>query len=72
MKGPCFKNGEDCPNRSAGCHSECEKYLAFRAELDAINEQKAKERPLKDYSMRSIYRNRRCKTQAVKSALAQR
>lgn len=72
MKGPCFENGEDCPRRHVGCHSECEKYLAFRAERDAINAKKAKERPLRDYAMRAIYRNRRCKTQAVKSALAQR
>ena len=26
MKAPC----KDCPERSVTCHSECEKYLAFK------------------------------------------
>lgn len=32
QKPPC---GKDCPDRVAGCHGKCEKYLAFRAEIDA-------------------------------------
>lgn len=29
---PC---GSYCPNRHPGCHGRCEKYLAYRAEIDA-------------------------------------
>ncbi len=29
---PC---GKECPERDAGCHARCEKYAAYRAELDA-------------------------------------
>lgn len=31
---PCKK---DCPNRNQYCHSLCEAYLKFRAELDEEN-----------------------------------
>jgi hypothetical protein len=27
---PCL----DCPDREVGCHSKCEKYIKFRADLD--------------------------------------
>ena len=27
----------DCPDRHGGCHGSCEKYKAYRAELDAKN-----------------------------------
>ena len=33
-KAPC----KDCPDRHQGCHSECEKYIAFRKERDELNE----------------------------------
>lgn len=33
MKQPC----KDCPDRALHCHSACEKYAAFRAEVDAAN-----------------------------------
>jgi hypothetical protein len=39
-KAPC----KDCPNRHQGCHSECDKYIAFRKERDELNELKHKEK----------------------------
>ena len=32
---PCCK---DCPDRHEKCHMECEKYAAFRKELEATKE----------------------------------
>lgn len=31
MTAPCHH----CPDRAPGCHSVCEKYRAYRAEMDA-------------------------------------
>lgn len=31
---------KDCTDRQIGCHSTCERYKAFREQLDKINEQK--------------------------------
>lgn len=31
-KSPCLK----CPDRYVGCHSKCERYIAFRTEQDRI------------------------------------
>jgi hypothetical protein len=31
MKPPC---GINCPDRRPGCHAECEKYQAYREEID--------------------------------------
>lgn len=39
---PCYK----CEERHAGCHSECELYLAFRKKRDEYNEKVSKEREL--------------------------
>lgn len=39
MKAPC----KDCLDRHQGCHSECEKYIAFRKERDELNELKHQE-----------------------------
>ena len=33
IKAPC----KDCPDRKQGCHSTCEKYIAFRKERDELN-----------------------------------
>ena len=32
IKSPC----KNCSDRDVGCHAKCEKYLAYRTELDAI------------------------------------
>lgn len=39
MNAPC----KDCPERHENCHKSCEKYKAFRAWIDQINQNKAKE-----------------------------
>lgn len=36
LNAPCL----DCPERCFKCHSVCEKYIAFRAELNLLNEAK--------------------------------
>ena len=39
--GERSNNGcKDCTDRQIGCHSNCERYKAFREQLDKINEQK--------------------------------
>ena len=55
LPGPCAK---ECPDRKAdpNCHTFCEKYLAYRAEVDKLNaekfEEKRKEIALKDIDKR--------------------
>ena len=39
VKPPCFK----CPDRSAECHSTCEKYLQYEKDKQAEYEQHLKE-----------------------------
>ena len=67
---PC----KDCADRQVGCHAKCEKYLAYRTELDAAREQRDKERISADVAYHSIYRNRSTlkKTDAGRRALAAR
>ena len=36
MKTPC----RECKFREVGCHSKCESYIQWRAQLDKYNEQK--------------------------------
>lgn len=43
----------NCQNRHEGCHSECEHYKQFRAEIDRQNEQKEKDRILNS-SLRAV------------------
>ena len=37
MEAPC----RDCPKRYPLCHSECEEYIAFRAERDEMCRRRA-------------------------------
>ena len=59
IDSPC----KDCQDRFLGCHSKCEKYIAFRKkrdeQLDEINKQKKFEANLTNYIIDSIDRNRR-------------
>lgn len=34
---PCKDGGIDCVERYVGCHSKCEKYLAWKADVDRAN-----------------------------------
>lgn len=45
IKGDCPCYG--CEDRSITCHSECKKYIDWKAEHDARREQQAKERAFK-------------------------
>lgn len=38
-KGPCL----DCADRTPGCHGSCEKYINYKAEMDAYNSLRIKE-----------------------------
>lgn len=31
---PCKQNGIDCAERHVGCHAKCEKYIAWKADVD--------------------------------------
>lgn len=44
-KAPC----KDCPYRKIGCHSTCEKYIAFSKKQKELNELRHK-----DYEKRNI------------------
>ena len=46
MKTPC----ENCTERVVGCHGKCEKYLAYRADIDAKSPQLYADSDVKDYS----------------------
>ncbi len=74
-KPPCRQpDGTDCAKRHVGCQGKCEKYLAFRSELDAINEKARMDSICDEIKSRQIYRNRASlkKTEAGRRALAQR
>lgn len=61
IKSPCL----DCDDRVVGCHSSCEKYAAYRAEIDTdksvITEVKTKENLIYSYKVESIKRMKRGK-----------
>ena len=67
---PC----KDCADRTVGCHGKCEKYLAYRSELDAVRAQILNEKIGADVAYHSIYHNRAVlkHTEAGRRALKQR
>ena len=44
MKQPCY----NCPDREMGCHGRCERYKAYRAEVDAIKAKRKAESDIVD------------------------
>lgn len=44
MNSPC----KDCPDRRSGCHSVCEKYIAYTVEREKIRAEKRKEYSMED------------------------
>ncbi len=44
---PC---GKDCPDRVVGCHAVCDKYQAYRAEIDAKRPQLYADSDVNDYA----------------------
>jgi hypothetical protein len=37
---PCYKNRQDCPQRTSYCHGECKEFKDWRNELDVENKAK--------------------------------
>lgn len=74
IPAPCKKNGVDCKTRHIGCQSKCQEYLAFRAELDRINEEKHRYRCAAGFAAESIWHDRRKLKHTIdgRRALAQR
>ena len=70
IRPPC----KDCADRDVGCHAKCERYLAYRTELDAINERRSKENAGAAVAWRGIYDRRHSLqfTEAGRRALSQR
>lgn len=44
MKQPCY----NCPDREVGCHGKCERYTAYRAEIDALKAKRKAEMDIVD------------------------
>lgn len=61
MNVPC----KDCPDRTADCHSKCEKYIDYSKEVEKVREQRAKYQsmrgssPGKKAEMRRKFQKRR-------------
>lgn len=70
IKPPC----KDCADRDVGCHARCEKYLAYRAELDGIKEKIADESAGAAVAAHGIWRHRHSLqyTEAGRKALRQK
>lgn len=54
---PC----KDCPDRTTGdrvtdCHTTCEKYLAFRAEREKINQARKEDSQARTTSLEGMWR----------------
>ena len=47
---PC----KDCKDRRLGCHSRCEKYLAFAKECEDVRNKKAKHKTIYDISPKCV------------------
>lgn len=58
-KAPC----KDCPDRHAGCHGTCEKYLSWskihEEELGVIRKAKAESNDYRNYIIKSVARRRK-------------
>ena len=70
MTAPC----KGCADRHHKCHGHCEKYLAYRAELDAIREKIRLDSLGADVAANAIYSQRSTLkyTDAGRRALKQR
>lgn len=40
---PCYNGGNDCPNRTLGCHSTCKKHLEWLEEHEKLANKKRQE-----------------------------
>ena len=59
MKNPCYK----CVERVFGCHSGCDRYMAWKSEQtelrEAIRDARQKEQALLDEPFRAVERSKR-------------
>lgn len=55
IKAPCY----GCQARSAMCHSDCERYLAYKAECDKIRSERMKKYDFTDYICHKVDLNTR-------------
>lgn len=68
-KPPCYKNGEDCKERRAGCHAGCKEFKAYRQSLEeekrktirAVNGEKTAD----EFRISSTFKSRKGKQRQV-------
>ena len=64
---PCHLDGNNCDRREVGCHAVCEDYKKWKAELDAKNEHKRKEKAktqtMSESAKRKMWRKQRYRNQ---------
>ena len=48
-----------CPDKGCGRHSKCEKYLAYRSELDALRKRQHKNSQAGEFLAENAYRTMR-------------
>ena len=57
MKNPCYRAGEDCPQRAVGCHGKCAAWAEYRRAHEAEQAARSREREEKavvaDYMRRA-------------------
>lgn len=58
MRNPCKK---DCPDRTATCHAECEKYLEYFAYCEERRNKHIKQHPIHQYIKDSMIASRKGK-----------
>ena len=68
-KPPCYQNGEDCKERRAGCHAECEEFKAYRQRLEAEKKKARKtfdaESAADEFRINATCKNRKGKQRQV-------
>lgn len=50
MNAPC----KDCMERYVGCHSKCEKYIAYKEERILISRSKRTDQAIKDHFIKEV------------------
>jgi len=62
LNAPCH----NCPDRHEGCHGKCERYLAYRAELESHYEERKAMRNMYDTRSYTFNRDERKRLNAAK------
>ena len=61
MRVPCLK----CPERIAGCHGTCEKYLKYKAEREQAMAARSAEHMAADVAVRSAIRRKKARNERI-------